>query len=113
LREGIYSDPFIDIDEWRDAPVRHRYVHGGFKNTELLFSFYFPPKDHYQGRFFQPQTYPRHQIPAPEYYAWNQYKGPDGKRLGREGRRPAGQHRLPGRRWAGDRAVNRRRVVVT
>jgi len=54
LRKGMYRDPFIDVDEWRDTPVRHRYVHGGFKNTELLFSFYFPPKEHYQGRFFQP-----------------------------------------------------------
>jgi hypothetical protein len=50
----MYSDPFIDVDEWRDAPLSHRYVHGGFKGTELLFSFYFPPKDHYEGRFFQP-----------------------------------------------------------
>ncbi len=50
----MYNDPFIDIDEWRDGPVRHRYVHGGFKGTELLFSFYFPPKEHYEGRFFQP-----------------------------------------------------------
>jgi hypothetical protein len=49
-----YTAPFIDIDEWRDEPVRHRYVHGGFKDTELLFSFYFPPKEQYQGRFFQP-----------------------------------------------------------
>lgn len=54
LRKGMYSDPFIDVDEWRDTPVRYRYVHGGFKNTELLFSLYFPPKEHYQGRFFQP-----------------------------------------------------------
>ena len=50
----VYSEPFIDIDEWRDAPVRHRYVHGGFRGTELLFSFYFPPKERYEGRFFQP-----------------------------------------------------------
>ena len=50
----MYKDPFIDIDEWRDAPVRHRYVHGGFRGTELLFSFYLPPKEHYEGRFFQP-----------------------------------------------------------
>jgi len=50
----MFKDPFIDIDEWRDAPVRHRYVHGGFKGTELLCSFYFPPKEHYEGRFFQP-----------------------------------------------------------
>ena len=49
-----YDKPFIDIDEWRDTPVRHRYVHGGFKDTELLFSMYFPPKEQFQGRFFQP-----------------------------------------------------------
>jgi hypothetical protein len=50
----MYASPFIDADEWRDAPVRHRYVHGGFKNTELLFSIYLPPSDAYGGRFFQP-----------------------------------------------------------
>lgn len=49
-----YSEPFIDKDEWRDQPVRHRYVHGGFKGTDLLFSIYFPPKEQYEGRFFQP-----------------------------------------------------------
>jgi hypothetical protein len=50
----MFTQPFIDIDEWRDKPVRHRYVHGGFKGTETLFSIYFPPKEQYQGRFFQP-----------------------------------------------------------
>ena len=25
------QDAFIDMDEWRDAPVRHRYVHGGLR----------------------------------------------------------------------------------
>ncbi len=49
----LYQEPFIDIDEWRDAPVRHRYVHGGFKGTGARFSFYFPAPDKYQGRFFQ------------------------------------------------------------
>ena len=49
-----FSEPFIDVDEWRDQPVRHRYVHGGFHGTKLLFSIYFPPKEQYQGRFFQP-----------------------------------------------------------
>jgi hypothetical protein len=44
---------FIDIDEWRDTPVRHRYVHGGFEDTHTLFSFYFPPTENYEGRFFQ------------------------------------------------------------
>lgn len=49
-----YDQPFTDIDEWRDEPVRHRYVHGGFEGTDLLFSMYFPPEDEYEGRFFQP-----------------------------------------------------------
>jgi hypothetical protein len=52
--DSMFSQPFIDIDEWRDKPVRHRYVHGGFKGTETLFSIYLPPKEQYQGRFFQP-----------------------------------------------------------
>lgn len=34
-------------------PVRHGYVHGGFTGTTTLFSLYFPPKEQYQGRFFQ------------------------------------------------------------
>lgn len=58
--DALFAQPYIDIDEWRDAPVRHRYVHGGFKGTETRFSFYFPPKDQYQGRFFQ------HLTPAPD-----------------------------------------------
>jgi hypothetical protein len=52
--DSLYKEPFIDVDEWRDAPVRHRYIHGGFKETELRFSMYFPPKEKYQGRFFHP-----------------------------------------------------------
>jgi hypothetical protein len=51
--DAHFAEPYIDIDEWRDAPVRHRYVHGGFKGTDTRFSFYFPPKAQYQGRFFQ------------------------------------------------------------
>ncbi|PLK27875.1 hypothetical protein C0V78_08530 [Novosphingobium sp. TH158] len=51
--DPLFKEPYIDIDEWRDAPVRHRYVHGGFKGTDARFSFYFPPKEQYQGRFFQ------------------------------------------------------------
>jgi hypothetical protein len=52
--DPLYTEPFIDVDEWRDEPVRHRYVHGGFEGTELLFSCYFPPPERYEGRFFQP-----------------------------------------------------------
>jgi hypothetical protein len=51
--DTIFSYPFIDKDEWRDNPVRHRYVHGGFEGTGTRFSFYFPPEEQYEGRFFQ------------------------------------------------------------
>ena len=49
-----FDNPYIDVDEWRDEPLRHRYVHGGFEGTDTRFSMYFPPAERYQGRFFQP-----------------------------------------------------------
>lgn len=52
-KDTMFKAPYVDVDEWRDKPVRHRYVHGGFKGTETRFSFYFPPKENYEGRFFQ------------------------------------------------------------
>jgi hypothetical protein len=51
--DPLFNSPFVDIDEWRDTPVQHRYVHGGFKGTDMRFSFYMPEKSQYQGRFFQ------------------------------------------------------------
>jgi len=51
--DPLFKEPFIDVDESRDAPMRHRYVHGGFKGTDTRFSFYFPPKAKYLGHFFQ------------------------------------------------------------
>jgi hypothetical protein len=51
--DPAFGTPFVDIDEWREAPLRHRYVHGGFEGTHTLFSFYLPPPEQYQGRFFQ------------------------------------------------------------
>jgi hypothetical protein len=55
-QDPLFKEPYVDKDGWRDKPVRHRYVHGGFKGNEARFSFYFPPKDRYQGRFFQHVT---------------------------------------------------------
>jgi len=51
--DSRFGAPFIDVDEWRDQPARHRYVHGGFEDTHTRFSFYFPPAEKYRGRFFQ------------------------------------------------------------
>lgn len=52
-KDTLFKEPYIDVDEWRDKPVRHRYVHGGFAGTGAKFSLYFPSKEKYQGRFFQ------------------------------------------------------------
>lgn len=60
LVDEYFNAPFIDIDEWRETPVRHRYVHGGFANAETFFSMYLPPVDAYEGRFFQ------HITPVPD-----------------------------------------------
>jgi len=56
----MFAEPYVDVDEWRDSPVRHRYVHGGFTGTETHFSIYLPPEELYQGRFFQ------HITPVPD-----------------------------------------------
>lgn len=63
--DPYFSDPYFDVEEWRDKPVRHYYVHGGFRGTEengteVRFCFYYPAKDRYEGRFFQ------YLSPAPE-----------------------------------------------
>ena len=52
-KDTMFKAPYVDVDEWRDKPVRHRYVHGGFKGTDTHFSFYFPAKEKYEGHFFQ------------------------------------------------------------
>jgi hypothetical protein len=52
--DPLFDKPYLDADEWRDDPVRHRYVHGGFERTDARFAMYFPTPERYQGRFFQP-----------------------------------------------------------
>ena len=52
-QDPLFKKPYTDVDEWREKPVRHRYVHGGFEGTTTKFSFYFPSKEQYQGHFFQ------------------------------------------------------------
>jgi hypothetical protein len=54
MDDPFFGPAFVDVDEWRDAPVRHRYVHGGFDGTDTRFSFYFPPAEQWRGRLLQP-----------------------------------------------------------
>lgn len=73
--DPFYASAYIDIDEWREEPVLHRYVHGGFTDTTARFSFYFPPADLYEGRFFQHIT----PVPDSENLAVNQPPGAGNK----------------------------------
>lgn len=67
--DAMFAQPYVDVDEWRDSPTRHRYIHGGFNGTEARFSFYFPPKEHYKGRFFQVVTpIPMSEMPGQSAY---------------------------------------------
>lgn len=68
----LFKGAYIDVDEWRSTPVRHRYIHGGFHSHKTRFSFYFPEKKDYKGHFFQYIT----PIPDSETLAQND-KGPD------------------------------------
>lgn len=49
-----FGAPYIDLDEERDTPVPHRHIHGGFADCDTRFTFYFPPKEQWQGRLVMP-----------------------------------------------------------
>ena len=51
--DAVFAQPYIDVDEMRQSPFPHRYVHGGFRETDTRFSFHFPMADAYEDRFFQ------------------------------------------------------------
>ncbi len=71
----MFSDPYVDVDEWPDAPVRHRYLHGGFRHTNTRFSISLPPESSYEGRFFQQVT----PVPDSEHLAQDQAPGEQDK----------------------------------
>src|SRR6201987_2631095 len=54
VTDDFFGKPWIDVDEWREKPIPHRLVHGGFEGTDTRFTFYFPSQEHYKGRMFQP-----------------------------------------------------------
>lgn len=66
-----FAKPYIDADEWRESPIKHRYIHGGFEGTQSKFALYFPEKERFQFRFFQQLT----PIQAPEDYAEKSTEG--------------------------------------
>ncbi len=58
-RDTAYQEPYVDVQEWRErdladgTKIPFLFVHGGFRNTGVKFSFCFPEKESYRGRFFQ------------------------------------------------------------
>lgn len=50
-----FKNPVIDIDRWEQRPcgVKFRFVHGKFEGTNVKFSFCFPEKSKFKGRFYQ------------------------------------------------------------
>ena len=53
-KDSFFGAPYIDVDEWRDAPYPHRHVHGGFTGTDTRFTYYFPRAEEWKGRMYQP-----------------------------------------------------------
>ena len=51
-QDPAYASPKIDCEKWREE-LNCTYVHGTFEGTSLAFSFFFPKKEHFKGRFFQ------------------------------------------------------------
>jgi len=76
IEDAVFAEPYVDVDEWRDAPVRHRYIHGGFKGTDTRFSFHFPIRENYGNRFFQYIT------PVPDSETVSQGKEGEEDRIG-------------------------------
>lgn len=55
--DPLFQESYVLVNELRDTPFAHRYVHGGFTGTDACFSFYFPSPERYEGRFHH-NTYP-------------------------------------------------------
>ncbi len=58
-KDRQFQNGYVDIDETRvrmlddGTEIPYRYMHGGFEGTAVKFSFCFPEKDRYEGRFYQ------------------------------------------------------------
>lgn len=52
-----FGEPSIDSEQDLSAPIPHRKVAGHFDGTDRRFTIYLPPREQWQGRFFQ-HVYP-------------------------------------------------------
>lgn len=72
-----FDDPYIDLEERRERKLAdgrcfpYLYVHGGFRKKGVKFSFCFPEKEAYKGRFYQylsPFPGPNEEVASLEKY---------------------------------------------
>ena len=75
IEDTLFAEPYVDIQEWRDTPIRHFYVRGGFEGTNTRYSYYLPEADGYEGRFLQHVT----PVPDSENLAQSTPAGPFNK----------------------------------
>lgn len=61
--DPTYDTPILDEELDLTTPVPHRRVSGHFNSTNIDFNIYLPPKDVWEGRFFQ-HVYPTQQAAA-------------------------------------------------
>src|SRR6202020_2986148 len=54
VSDPYFGQPYIDVDEQREAPYPHRHVHGGFADCDARFTFSFPDQSEWQGRMYMP-----------------------------------------------------------
>ena len=54
VSDPYFGQPYVDVDEQREAPYPHRHVHGGFADCDARFTFYFPDRSEWQGRMYMP-----------------------------------------------------------
>jgi hypothetical protein len=54
VTDPFFGTPYLEVDEERDRPSPHRFIQGGFEGTDTKWACYFPPKESYHGRMFQP-----------------------------------------------------------
>jgi hypothetical protein len=64
--DPLYSSPILDGETDETNPVPHRKVSGHFDGTGVDFNIYLPPKEQWQGRFFQ-HLYPLQPSNAEDY----------------------------------------------
>src|SRR5262245_32226061 len=64
-RDSVDANAVVDDEREARAPIPHHVVSGHFEGSDGRFAFYFPSRNHWEGRFFQ-CVYPLQDEHAPD-----------------------------------------------